>query len=91
MQNPTDAASRRYSRHAASCTTCAACGPVTAGTTRRCAGVRLREYTVTPKTKARYEAAVGQLVPFLEAQPSLKDLDSIVAEWLSYSGLVAFR
>ena len=49
---------------------------------RRRAGVRLRDFSITPKTKARYESAVAQLLPYLEAQKSLSDLDSVVAEWV---------
>ena len=49
---------------------------------QRRAGVRLRDYTITAKTKARYEAAVGQMVPHLENRKNLGDLDSIVAEWV---------
>jgi O-acetylhomoserine/O-acetylserine sulfhydrylase-like pyridoxal-dependent enzyme len=37
---------------------------------------------ITPKTKARYESAMGQLLPYLESQKSLSDLDSVVAEWV---------
>ena len=46
------------------------------------AGIRLRDFTVQAKTKARYDAAVGRILPFLEKQPSLVDLDSIVDEWI---------
>ena len=34
------------------------------------AGIRLKDYTVTPKTKARYESAVSRILPFLD-RPSL--------------------
>jgi hypothetical protein len=46
------------------------------------AGIRLRGYTIAPKTRARYESAVGRLLPFLEAQPSLQDLDGILTDWI---------
>ena len=49
---------------------------------QRRAGVRLRDFSITPKTKARYESAVATLLPFLEEQENLRDLDSIVADWV---------
>lgn len=45
-------------------------------------GIRLRDYTVTQKTKERYERAVGRLLPFLEAQPSLDDLDGVLCDYI---------
>lgn len=46
------------------------------------AGIRLRDYTITAKTRARYTAAVSKLLPFLESQPDLKDLDHVISEWV---------
>lgn len=46
------------------------------------AGIRLRDYTITEKTRARYSAAVSKLLPFLEAQPELSQLDSVISEWI---------
>eukprot|EP00435_Cladocopium_sp_Y103_P067105 s619_g29.t1 len=45
-------------------------------------GIRLRDYTVTTRTKERYERAVGRILPFLEAQPDLADLDGIVCDYI---------
>eukprot|EP00435_Cladocopium_sp_Y103_P016983 s2158_g4.t1 len=49
---------------------------------RRRAGIRLRDFTISAQTRRRYEAAVGRVLPFLEAQPNLDDLDSILVEWI---------
>ena len=46
------------------------------------AGIRLRDYTITEKTKRRYESAVARILPFLEKQPSLQDLDGVVTDWI---------
>ena len=46
------------------------------------AGIRLRDYSVTPKTKERYSKAVAQILPFLESQPDLSDMDWLVCEWI---------
>lgn len=46
------------------------------------AGIRLRDYTITAQTRARYHAAVSRLLPFLESQPSLHDLDHVICEWV---------
>ena len=46
------------------------------------AGIRLRDYTVTTRTKERYEKAVGKILPFLEQHPSLDDLDGIVSDFI---------
>lgn len=58
-----------------------------AGRTRRQrirnrAGIRLRDYSIAAKTRARYTSAVARLLPYLEAQPSLNDFDGIVCEWV---------
>eukprot|EP00438_Fugacium_kawagutii_P002591 Skav214080 [mRNA] locus=scaffold2927:68069:70095:- [translate_table: standard] len=45
-------------------------------------GIRLRDYTITEKTRARYSAAVAKLLPFLEAQPDLSELDQIISDWI---------
>ena len=52
------------------------------GRQKQRAGIRLRDFTITAKTKARYEAAVYQILPYLEEQPSLDGLDEIVMEWI---------
>lgn len=49
---------------------------------RKRAGIRLRDFTISQKTKERYESAVARVLPFLEAQPNLDDLDSILVEWI---------
>lgn len=49
---------------------------------RRRAGVRLRDYTVTPSTRRRYEAAVARILPFLEQQSSLQDIDGVICDWV---------
>ena len=49
---------------------------------RKRAGIRLRDFTISQKTKLRYESAVGRVLPFLEAQANLDDLDSILVEWI---------
>lgn len=46
------------------------------------AGIRLRDYSITAKTRARYTAAVSKLLPFLETQPDLSDLDRVISEWV---------
>lgn len=46
----------------------------------RRAGYRLRDFCITPKTRARYEQAVGRLLPFLERQSNLSHLDDIICE-----------
>ena len=49
---------------------------------RRRAGFRLRDFCITPKTRARYEQAVGRLLPFLERHGNLDHLDDVVCEWI---------
>ena len=49
---------------------------------RRRAGIRLRDYSITIKTKERYEKALGLLIPFLEKHPDLTFLDDILCEWI---------
>ena len=51
---------------------------------RRRAGIRLWDYSITSKTKARYEAAVARILPHLEAQKSLDDLDGILCDWIEW-------
>ena len=51
---------------------------------RRRAGLRLRDFSITAKTRLRYESAVARLIPFLESQPSLDHLDEIVSDWVEY-------
>ena len=46
------------------------------------AGIRLRDYTVTERTKQRYEVAVGKILPFLESQPNLQNLDGLLCDWI---------
>ena len=45
-------------------------------------GIRLRDFTVTAKTKLRYEIAVSKILPFLEEQPNLQDIDGVVSDWI---------
>ena len=49
---------------------------------RRRAGIRIRDYSITQKTKVRYEEAVGRILPFLEAQKDLHDLDAVICEYI---------
>lgn len=37
------------------------------------AGIRLKDFSITSVTKSRYESAVSRILPYLEAQPDLKD------------------
>ena len=46
------------------------------------AGIRLKDFTISSKTKARYEAAVARILPYLEQQSSLVEMDSLVVEWI---------
>lgn len=46
------------------------------------AGIRLRDFTITAKTKARYESAVALILPFLEEQESLAFIDEVVMDWM---------
>lgn len=46
------------------------------------AGIRLRDYTISQKTRARYSAAVAKLLPFLETQPDLRNLDGVISDWV---------
>ena len=45
-------------------------------------GYRLRDFTITSKTRQRYESAVGRLLPFLESQKDLSHLDEVLCEWI---------
>jgi integrase len=49
---------------------------------QRRAGIRLRDFSITQKTKERYETAVGRLLPFLEAQEDLTHLDFILCDYI---------
>ena len=49
---------------------------------RRRAGIRLRDYSISSKTKERYERAVGRLLPFLESQVDLTNLDLILCDYI---------
>eukprot|EP00435_Cladocopium_sp_Y103_P056067 s676_g18.t1 len=51
---------------------------------RRRAGIRLRDFSITEKTRQRYEAAVARLLPHLEAQLNLYDLDGILSDWIEW-------
>eukprot|EP00438_Fugacium_kawagutii_P007015 Skav233751 [mRNA] locus=scaffold1792:258064:264229:- [translate_table: standard] len=46
------------------------------------AGIRLRDYTISEKTRARYSSAVAKLLPFLECQPDLTQIDQVISEWI---------
>lgn len=41
-------------------------------------GIRLRDFTVQERTRVRYETAVGKILPFLEKQDNLQDIDELV-------------
>ena len=45
-------------------------------------GIRLRDFTVTEKTRQRYEVAVGRILPFLEQQPTLNNLDGVICDFI---------
>ena len=49
---------------------------------RKRAGIRLRDYTVTETTRRRYEVAVSHILPYLEQQENLFDLDGILSDWI---------
>ena len=51
---------------------------------RKRAGIRLRDYTITDTTKRRYESAVSQILPYLESQENLVDLDGILSDWIEF-------
>ena len=46
------------------------------------AGISLKLSAVTPKTRERYEVAVGLILPFLEKQDKDQTMDSIISEWV---------
>ena len=46
------------------------------------AGIRLKSLSVTPKTRARYESAVGLILPFLEQQQKDQTFDAVISEWV---------
>lgn len=49
---------------------------------RRRAGIRLRDFSITAKTKQRYETALGRMLPYLEAQKDLNNLDLILCDYI---------
>lgn len=49
---------------------------------KRRAGIRLRDYSISAKTRDRYEKAVGRLLPFLEAQKDLTNLDLVLCDYI---------
>lgn len=49
---------------------------------RNRAGLRLRDFSITARTRARYELAVGRLVPYLEKQENLQCMDDTICEWI---------
>ena len=51
---------------------------------RRRAGIRLRDFTITEKTRKRYEVAIAHILPHLEAQESLHDLDGVLSDWIEW-------
>ena len=59
-------------------------GATRADRQRRRAGIRLRDYTITEQTRLRYEKAVAQILPHLESQENLFDLDGILSDWVEY-------
>ena len=56
--------------------------PTVEGRQHQRAGVRLRDYSVTPKTRERYSSAVGRILPFLEMQEDFNDLDGIICDFI---------
>ena len=46
------------------------------------AGISLKAISISPKTRQRYEAAVGAILPFLEAQDGSLSLDHVISEWV---------
>ena len=62
---------------------------VLAGKTRherqqRRQGIRLRDYTISEKTKQRYAAAVGRVLPFLEVQEDLSNMDAVLCDYIEW-------
>ena len=55
---------------------------LTQGRQRKRAGIRLRDFTITEKTRLRYDSAVGRILPYLAAQPNLYDLDAVLCDWI---------
>ena len=53
-----------------------------AGRRQQRLGIRLRDFTIQAKTKDRYTRAVAQLLPYLESQADLSDLDGLVSDWV---------
>eukprot|EP00435_Cladocopium_sp_Y103_P024855 s3415_g6.t1 len=49
---------------------------------RRRRGIRLRDFSITSKTRLRYEAAVGRILPFLDAQRDWSNLDSVLCDYI---------
>ena len=49
---------------------------------RRRAGLRLRDFSITTKTRQRYEYAVGKVLPFLEKHQKLGAIDEILCEYV---------
>ena len=49
---------------------------------RQRAGIRLRDFSITSKTRERYEKALGRLIPFLESQEISGGLDGIICDWV---------
>ena len=48
------------------------------------AGIRLRDYTIAERTKQRYEAAVARILPFLESQSDLSNLDAVLCDYIEW-------
>eukprot|EP00435_Cladocopium_sp_Y103_P049676 s2058_g15.t1 len=44
--------------------------------------IRLRDYSISAATKIRYEVAVGRILPFLEAQNDLSNLDLVLCDYI---------
>lgn len=57
-------------------------GRATAARQRNRAGIRLRDFTITEQTRQRYYTAVRRLLPYLEEQPDLTNLDEVICEWI---------
>ena len=49
---------------------------------KRRAGIRLRDFSITQKTKDRYESAVGRILPYLETHSSMDNLDLVLCDYI---------
>ena len=50
---------------------------------RRRKGLRLRDFTIAPQTRLRYESAVGKVIPFLRQAPAGSDsFDGVLCDYI---------